>query len=258
MITFTDTHSHIFIEDFDDDRAEMIKNIVDAGIIKMILPNIDKDSIHQLKSTLCDYPEYCFGAMGLHPTSVKEDYKEQLQAIEEELFLNKDKYIAIGEIGLDLYWEKTYFEQQVEVLRKQFDWALELKLPIIIHSRKSEDHIINIIRDKKYSDLRGVFHCWPGSKEQTKRVLDLGFYLGIGGVVTYKNSSLPELLQDVNIESILLETDSPYLSPVPFRGKRNDSRNILLIAEKVSETKGVSMEHLSEVTNANVKKLFGI
>lgn len=258
MITFTDTHSHIFIEDFDNDRAEIIKNIVDAGINKMVLPNIDKDSIIQLKKTLLEYPEYCFGAMGLHPTSIKEDYIEQLQTIEKELFSNKDNYIAIGEIGLDLYWEKTYFEQQVEVLRKQFDWALELNLPVIIHSRKSEEYIINIIREKKYSDLRGVFHCWPGSKEQTKRVLDLGFYLGIGGVVTYKNSSLPELLQDVNLESILLETDSPYLSPVPHRGKRNDSRNILLIAEKVSEVKGVSMQELSDITNENVKKLFGI
>ncbi|MDR2084727.1 MAG: TatD family hydrolase [Bacteroidales bacterium] len=258
MITFTDTHSHIYIEEFDVDRAEVIKDIIDAGITKMILPNIDKDSITKLKNTLSDYHEYCFGAMGLHPTSVNEDYKEQLDIIEEELFSDKDKYIAIGEIGLDLYWDKTYFDLQVEVLRKQFDWALELDLPVIIHSRKSEEYIINIIREKKYSGLRGVFHCWPGSKQQTKRILDLGYYIGVGGVVTYKNSSLPELLKEVELENILLETDSPYLSPVPYRGKRNDSKNILIIAEKVSEIKEISLEDLSRITNENVKKLFSI
>ena len=258
MIEFTDTHSHIYIDDFDADRGDVIRQTKEAGITKMILPNIDSDSICQLNRTLSEFSECCFGAMGLHPTSVKEDYKEQLQTIENELFSNQNKYIAIGEIGLDLYWDKQYFEQQVEVLRIQFDWALKLNLPVIIHSRKSEEYIINIIREKKYSELRGVFHCWPGSKEQTKKILDSGFYVGVGGVVTYKNSSLPEILEDVAIEKILLETDSPYLSPVPHRGKRNDSRNILLIAEKIAEIKKISLEELSIATNHNVKNLFCI
>lgn len=258
MLNFTDTHSHIFVEDFDNDRSELIKEIIEAGITKMILPNIDEKSIDMLSKTLLEYPEYCFGAMGLHPTSIEGNYYEQLSVIEEELFSNRDKYVAVGEIGLDLYWEKKYFELQVEVLRKQFDWALELNLPVIIHSRKSEEYIINIIKEKKYSNLRGVFHCWPGSKEQTQKVINLGFYIGVGGVVTYKNSSLPEILKDVDLTRMLLETDSPYLSPVPFRGKRNDSRNILLVAEKVADIKEVSMQVLSEVTNNNVKTLFGI
>ena len=258
MIYFTDTHTHLYLEEFDIDRQEVVEKCLEFGVNKLILPCVDETSILPLQQMLHDYPDICHGAMGLHPTSVDNNYEKQLEVIHKELIDNAKDYIAIGEIGMDLYWNKTYRQQQEIVLREQFDWAVALNMPVIIHCRNAEEEIINIVGDAKYRDLRGVFHCWSGNMEQTERILEMDFYIGIGGTVTYKNSKLPEILLQVPTNRILLETDSPYLSPMPYRGKRNDSGNIIIIAQKISEIKKMALKELSEQIKINVKRLFGI
>ena len=258
-MNFVDTHTHLYCDNFDSDRADVMKSCIGQGVVKMILPNEDSRSIDALKRMLYLYGDSCYGAMGLHPSSVNENYADELEIIRQELFCGTIKYVAIGEIGMDLYWDTKYEKQQEEVLRQQFDWAIQLNLPVIIHSRKSESKVINILNENKYRDIEGVFHCWSGTREETERVLKRGnFYFGIGGTCTYKNSKLPEILIKIGLDRILLETDSPYLSPLPFRGKRNDSSNIPLIANKLSAIKGIALGGISEVTNMNVNNLFGI
>ena len=256
----TDTHTHIFLSEFDDDRARVIRDCFDKGVRKMIMPNVDASSIPLINKVLAEYDNrVIYGAMGLHPTSVGENYEEELLAVKEELFSGGYPYLAIGEIGMDLYWDSTYLRQQEVALRTQFDWALELNLPVIIHSRKAEKEVVEIIEEERYHNLRGVFHCWSGDRDLTSRIIAHGgFFFGVGGSVTYKNSALPEVVSDISLDRILLETDSPYLSPVPYRGKRNNSTNIIIVAKRVAEIKNRDFSEVVLATEKNVKKLFNI
>jgi len=251
---FVDTHTHLYLEQFEDDRDIVIKRAIDQGIKYMLVPNIDSSSIISMKE-LCEmYPENCFPMMGLHPTSVESGYENELELVETEFETNN--YYAVGEIGIDLYWDKTYIEHQKDAFRKQLILAKKFKLPVSIHSRESFDEIFKIVSEEKTDDLTGVFHCFTGTEEQAKKIIDIGFYLGIGGVLTFKNSKLDVALQSIPIENMVLETDSPFLAPAPHRGKRNESAYIPLIAKKLAETKGISLEEVAINTSNNAVSLF--
>lgn len=252
----TDSHAHLYLDAFDADRHEMIRNAVANNVRYMMLPNIDKDSILPMMELVHDFPENCFPMMGLHPTSVGKDYAEQLEIVKD--WLKKEKFCAIGEMGIDLYWDKTYFPEQQEAFRIQAGLAMEYDLPLVIHSRNSFDEIFTLLDEVYQPGLRGVFHCFTGNMQQAEHIINLGFLLGIGGVLTYKNSGLPEVLEKISLDHILLETDAPFLAPVPFRGKRNESAYIPEIAKKLAEVKGVSLEIVAETTTSNAIKLFKI
>ena len=228
-----DTHTHIFVSEFDNDREEVIRRAKNIGIEKFVLPNIDKDSITPLKQCVKDYPEEMLPLMGLHPTSVKEDYKEQLEVINQEL--NHGTYYGIGEIGIDLYWDKSYLKQQQDAFQTQLQWAKKLKLPVSIHIRNAFDEVFEIVEQEKSPDLLGIFHCFTGSLEQARRAIDLNFYLGIGGVVTFKNGKIDKFLNQVPPQHLVVETDAPWLAPTPYRGKRNEPAYIQNILEKLAE-----------------------
>lgn len=253
----TDTHTHLYLEAFEEDRDEVLQRAKEHEVKKMILPNIDTSSIEALH-TLCDkYPAHCFPMMGLHPSSVGEDYKNELATIYSR-FLER-KYYAVGEIGIDLYWDKTYEKQQKEAFRTQIRWAIEKKLPIVIHARNSFDEIFEILDQENHPDLRGVFHCFTGDAGQAEKALDYGgFWLGLGGVLTFKNSRLDEVIKNIPMENLLLETDSPYLAPVPYRGKRNESAYMRHIAEKLATAKGLPIEEVARITTENAEELFKI
>ncbi len=255
MILF-DTHTHIYSEEFDEDRDEVLKRSIDAGVSKLLLPNIDLESIKPMHKLCDEYPINCFPMMGLHPTSIKEDYKDVLQIIKNEL--NKRKYIAIGEIGIDLYWDKSFAKEQRIALLEQFQWAIDYSLPVVIHSRESHYEIMEIIREFNNPTLRGVFHCFSGNTKQAEEIIDINFKMGLGGVLTFKNSGLANEIMSIDIEHFILETDSPYLTPTPYRGKRNESSYIKLIAQKLAEVKSMSLEEVAEITSNNARKLFGI
>jgi TatD DNase family protein len=252
MLSFIDTHTHIFLEEFDTDRNETIERAIHAGVGKMILPNVDSQTITPMLETCKLSPGNCFSAIGLHPCSVKENYIQELQCIENAL--NSNKFIAIGEIGIDLYWDKTHINEQKIALYKQIEWALHYNLPVILHCRESIDIVLEIVSN--YKKLRGVFHAFSGSVEQAKKAIDLGFYLGIGGVVTYKNSGLVNVLSHFSPQNIVLETDSPYLTPVPHRGKRNESAYIIHIAEKLAEIFNTEINDVASITTRNAEELF--
>jgi len=220
----------------------------------MLLPNIDSGSIAGLKQLAEDYPNYCLPMMGLHPCYVKENFETELSIVEKEL--KTGNYIAIGEIGMDRYWELDHISQQEEALRIQLKWAYELDLPVALHTRNANDEVISILRDLNLSGLRGVFHCFSGSPEQAAAMIELGFYLGIGGVLTYKNGGVDKIVAELPLDHIVLETDGPYLSPVPHRGKRNLPGYILHIAQKLAEIKNITPEEAGEITSANARKLF--
>lgn len=251
---FTDTHTHLYLDAFDEDREAVIKNAIDQEISYMLLPNIDSKSVKPMLDLCEQFPNNCFPMMGLHPTSVKENYKEELKRIEEEF--SKRDFIAVGEIGIDLYWDKTFKKQQEEVFRFQIDLALEKNIPIVIHSRESFDEIFPILDAYSGKGLTGVFHCFTGTSEQANRAIDLGFYLGIGGVLTFKNSGLNKVVENVDLKHLLLETDSPFLAPVPFRGKRNESKYINIIAAKLATIKNTDKETVARITTANAIRLF--
>ena len=255
QLTWTDTHCHLYVAEFDDDRASMVERAVASGTTRMMLPNIDLESVDRILSLANEQPGHCFPMMGLHPCSVKENYKTVLEEIERLLF--NGKYIGVGETGIDLYWDTTFKQQQIEAFELQVEWALQLDLPVIIHSRESLDLNIEIISRKQDGRLSGVFHCFGGSVEQAQRIYELGFKLGIGGTVTYKNSTLPGVLPEIPSSMIVLETDAPYLTPVPFRGKRNESSYIPIIATKVADILQVSLAELSRLTNENAAEVFG-
>jgi TatD DNase family protein len=251
---FVDTHTHLYLNAFDDDRHEAVKSAIKKGVQYMLLPNIDSISVEPMHRLCNDFPANCFPMMGLHPTSVKENWKEELKIAEEHLF--KGGYCAVGEIGLDFYWDLTYCKEQETVFRRQIELAIELQLPLVIHSRKSMDEIILIIREMKSPKLTGIFHCFSGSPEQAQRIVDLGFKLGIGGVVTFKTSKLATTIQSVGIEHLVLETDSPFISPVPYRGKRNESAYIPIIATHVAEACGISVKEVAEITSKTALQVF--
>ncbi|MBE9466968.1 MAG: TatD family hydrolase [Bacteroidetes bacterium] len=255
-MVLVDTHSHIYLNEFDNDREQVIKNAFTNNVSKILFPNIDSSTVAPLLKLAGDYPNNFFPMMGLHPTSVKNDYLEELKNV--ELWLKKEKFYAIGEIGIDLYWDKTFKIQQIDAFEKQIELAINNDLPIVIHTRSSFELIFDIIGKYKIDKLRGVFHCFTGNNEQAEKIISLGFKLGIGGIVTFKNSGLDKVVQNVDLENILLETDSPYLSPAPKRGKRNESANIIYIAEKIARLHNVTIDKLAEITTQNAKELFNI
>lgn len=249
-----DTHSHIYGEEFDTDRAEVVRRALQTGVDKILLPNINEESISRMMAVVRDFPNVCYPMMGLHPEDVKEDWAMILDRMEQQI----DGTIAVGECGLDFYWDSTYRNEQIEAFERQICWAYEHDLPLVIHMRKAERELLDAMDRHKSKGLRGVFHCFGGSKETASRMLRYeGFALGIGGVVTFKNSHLADTLNSVPLDRIVLETDAPYLAPVPYRGKRNEPAYVREIASFVSNIYKVSLEELINETNATVARIFG-
>ena len=251
-----DTHTHLYLKQFKDDIDKVIKRSIDKGINKFIFPAIDSthfDDMHDLKNK---YPGSIYLMSGLHPVDVKENYKEELEFVVNSL--KSHSYVAIGEIGIDLYWDKTYLKQQQEAFEFQIRLAMKHDLPIVIHCRDAFDEIFEILDKENCPKLRGIFHCFTGTLEQAKRAIDLGFVLGIGGVVTFKNGGIDKFLNQIDLKHIVLETDSPYLAPVPHRGKRNESSYIMYVVEKLSEIYGLSKEEIAEITTKNAEKVFAL
>lgn len=253
-MTFIDTHTHLYSEEFKDDRTHMIDTAIAKGMTKFYLPNIDSSSIDGMLALELQYPDHCFPMMGLHPCSVKENYKEELSIVKQ--WLEQRRFLAIGEIGLDLYWDKTFIKEQEIAFRQQIEWALEYNYTIDIHCRNAFDEIYAIL--KSYAKLpKGVFHCFSGTIEQAEQILAFGnFKLGIGGVVTFKNSGLDKVVEHIDMKHLILETDAPYLAPVPHRGKRNESTYIPLIAEKIAILKGTTIDAVAKATTQNALEIF--
>jgi len=251
---FTDSHTHLYLDAFKDDREQMIRRAIDAGVNRMLLPNIDSSTLGPMFSLAEQFPEHCFPMMGLHPTSVKENFLEELAAIEKHL--NRDDIIAIGECGIDLYWDKTFLKEQEEVFSTQIGWAMELDLPLVIHARDSFEEIFNILDKKGGAELRGMFHSFTGGAAELERALSFNFMIGINGIVTFKNSKLAEVVRSIPIKRLLLETDAPFLTPVPYRGKRNESSYLVQTAAKVSEIHNLTKEELASITSLNAQELF--
>lgn len=250
-----DTHSHIYLDVFDQDRAEVIERSLQSGITNILLPNIDIDSIDAMLETESQFPLICQAMMGLHPTSVKDDYAEQLSVI--QLWLEKRDFIGIGEIGMDLYWDKTFISEQKDVLAIQLKWASEKNMPVVIHTRDAFPEIFEVFNRVYDSRLRGVFHSFSGNVDDAARILEMpGFYLGINGVVTFKNSSLPAILEKTGIERLLLETDAPYLAPAPNRGKRNEPAYMVFTRNKLAEVFKLSPSDVDKITTENATSLF--
>ena len=252
---FVDTHTHLFSPSFEEDRTLIVERAIKARVEKMLLPNIDIESIEPMYD-LCDqFPNNCFPMMGLHPGSVDEKWEENLEIIRKNLFERKN--CAVGEIGMDLYWDKTFVQEQAEAFRRQVVWAKELKLPIVIHAREAFDEIFEIVDELNDERLTGVFHCFTGTLEQAKKIQHYGgFKLGIGGVLTYKKAGLDEVLKDIELSEMILETDSPYLPPTPHRGKRNESAYLLHVAEKLADVKETSLAEVAHITTKNAHELF--
>lgn len=252
---YIDTHTHLYSEQFDEDRTAMIQRAITAGVERMYMPNIDLNSVEGMHALEKEFPENCFAMMGLHPCSV--DAKWELTLAKMKLLLEKRPYVAIGEIGIDLYWDKTFVEEQKEAFRTQINWAKELQIPIVIHARDSFPEIYEVLDQENDERLRGIFHCFTGNEQDVKKILDYkGFSFGIGGVVTYKKSDLPETLKHIPLEKLLLETDAPYLSPVPYRGKRNESSYVIHTAEKIAEILDLPLNKLEDITTQNAMNLF--
>jgi TatD DNase family protein len=255
-MTITDTHTHLYSEEFDQDRDQMIQRAIDAGVSRFFIPAIDSSCTAAMYELEKNHPDTVFLMMGLHPTYVKDNYLEELQHVETELA--KRKFYAIGEIGIDLYWDKTHLREQQMAFRKQIQLAKQYKLPIVIHCREAFDEIFEILREEKSADLFGIFHCFSGTYEQALEAISYNMKLGIGGVVTFKNGKIDQFLDQIDIKNIVLETDSPYLAPIPFRGKRNESSYLVNIIDKLAQIYGLSANEIAEITTENSKTVFGI
>jgi TatD DNase family protein len=252
-----DTHSHIYSEEFDEDRIETIQRAREIGVKHIILPNVDSESLARMLSLEAEYPGYCHAAIGVHPTSINENYQHELAVVISSL--TQRNWIAIGEIGIDLYWDKTFLKEQIIAFQQQIKWALEFKLPVIIHVRDSFRETMDALAPFKNSGLRGVFHSFTGSMEEAEEIIAFGgFLLGINGIVTFKNSGLAAVVQQIDLKHILLETDSPYLTPAPHRGKRNESAYVSLVCKKLAEIYNCSSEQIDSQTTQNALALFGI
>jgi TatD DNase family protein len=251
-----DTHSHIYSEDFLHDRDDVLQRAYESGVKKIVLPNIDSGSIKHMLDLADAYPYLCYPLIGLHPTSVDDDYKDELVAM--EYWLDKRKFYGIGEIGIDLYWDKKFSDEQKDAFRYQIRMAKTHDLPIVIHVRNSFDETYKIVKEEQDGTLKGVFHCFSGNEVEAKKVIDLGFFIGVGGVLTFKNSSLHEVVKTFNLKNLLLETDSPYLAPHPKRGKRNESSYLVYVAQKVSEIFDIPVAQVADITTQNACRLFGI
>ncbi len=255
LIMFIDTHTHLYASQFDKDRTAVVERAIEKGVEQFFLPNIDIASIEPMLALEKQFPDRCHAMMGLHPCSVDADYKKSLATI--EAWLGKRKFCAVGEIGLDYYWSKDFIAQQKEAFKIQCRWAKELDVPIVIHARDSIDDLIALVSAEKTDNFRGIFHCFGGSPEQAQQITDLGFLLGLGGVLTFKKARLEEVIAPIDLKHLVLETDAPYLSPTPYRGKRNESAYIPLIAQKLAEVKGLPLEEIAAATTKNALDLFG-
>ena len=252
----TDTHTHLYSEQFDEDRDLMMQRAFEAGVSRFFIPAIDSSNNQRMFDLEAQYPEHIFLMMGLHPTSVQENYKQELRRVRERI--DQRDFYAIGEIGIDLYWDQSFLNEQQEAFQTQIQWAKEKGWPIVIHCREAFDEIFEVLELEKGDDLRGIFHCFTGDLEQAKRAISYNMKLGIGGVVTFKNGKIDQFLDQIPLEHVVLETDSPYLAPTPYRGKRNESSYITLVLDKLAELYGKSYEEIAEITTKNSKEVFGV
>ena len=253
---FIDTHTHLYLPEFDTDRDEVVSRAIGNGISKMLLPNIDVESVDSMFSAVNRYPGICYPMLGLHPTSVKEDYLSQLEKL--EYLAAKTKIVAIGEIGVDLYWDKTFLSEQLLSLRRQIAFASDNGLPVVMHSREAFPEVFEVLEEFKGKTIRGVFHAFSGTQKDAEKAVNMGFKLGIGGIVTFKNSGLDKIVKEIGPENLILETDAPYLSPVPYRGKRNESSYLCVINKKLAEIFGTSEEEIASVSYLNSVSLFNL
>jgi TatD DNase family protein len=252
----TDTHCHLYSDEFEEDIDAVIQRAEAEGVNKFYLPGIDSSAIPAMMSLEKRFPTMCFPMMGLHPCYVKENYRQELEIVSE--WLAKRNFAAVGEIGLDYYWDKTFIAEQAAAFKTQIEWSIQYGLPISIHTRNAMQETINIIKEYAPKGARGIFHCFSGSYESAREIIQAGFYLGIGGVLTYKNAGLAEVLSKIDLKHLVLETDAPYLTPVPFRGKRNESSYLRYVLAKLAEVKNCSVEEVASVTSANAQNIFGI
>jgi TatD DNase family protein len=255
-MTIIDTHSHVYLPEFDQDRETIVERADKAGIIRILMPAIDSTTHENMLKVEKHFAGKCMAMMGLHPCSVMEKYDVELGIIEQHL--SKKKFVAIGETGLDFYWDLSFKDQQYEVFQQQISWALQYNIPVVIHSRNSIDECIEMIQKNQDGSLKGVFHCFSGSLQQAKKIMELGFYMGIGGVITFKNSGLDLVMKEAGLSNVILETDAPYLAPVPYRGKRNEPSYLNYVVDKLASVTTASVEEVSEITTANAQKLFSI
>jgi TatD DNase family protein len=253
---FIDTHAHLYSTPLKENIEGIIKNAMDNGIDTIIMPAIDSTTLDAMLEVEVNYPKNCMAMMGLHPCSVKENVKEELAIVEVQL--QKRKFIAIGEIGLDYYWDKTFTTQQMEAFEIQMQWALDYKLPIAIHTRSAMGETIEAVKPFAKKGLRGIFHCFSGSRESAEQITSMGFHLGLGGVLTYKNAGVAEAIKDIPMQWLVLETDAPYLSPVPYRGKTNEPSYMIQVAMKLAEIKNLPLHEIASITTSNAEKLFGL
>jgi TatD DNase family protein len=249
-----DTHTHLYLNNFSDDRDRVIERALKKDVLKMLLPNIDSGTIDPLHQLAVKFGEHCYPMMGLHPTSVRENYLEELRKI--EMTLRDGNYIGIGETGMDLYWDTTFKEEQEESLSIQINWAKEMNLPLVLHTRNAFKEIFRVMDKKWEKGLNGVFHSFSGNLEEAERIMDYGFYIGINGIITFKNNDIEDVISEIPPQHIILETDAPFLSPVPYRGKRNESSYLVHIAEKISKIYKLSFEEIAEITTSNALNLF--
>ncbi len=252
----TDTHAHLYAEEFDQDRAEMMQRAKENGVSRFFIPAVDSKSTQRMFDLEKDYPEEVFLMMGLHPCYVKENYQEELAHVKS--WIDKRDFYAIGEIGIDLYWDKTFLTQQQEAFKTQIQWAKEKQLPIIIHCRDAFDEIFEVLEEEKGDDLFGIFHCFTGTLAHAEKAISYNLKLGIGGVATFKNGKIDKFLNQIDIKNIVLETDAPYLAPTPYRGKRNESSYITQVAGKLVDIYGLSYDEIAQITTENSKAVFGI
>ncbi len=254
---YIDTHAHIYVDQFKEDINEIINRCIDQDVQKILLPNIDIETIDQVFDLYSTYPTRCYPMVGLHPCSVNDDWKDALDNL--EVYLKREEVIAVGEIGVDLYWDQTFAKAQEEAFRYQIQWAKDLSLPIVIHSRAAIDNTIRIVQEEQDGNLTGVFHCFDQTEEHAKQIMDLGFYMGVGGIITYKkNNDLRSAIAQIPLDALILETDSPYLPPVPHRGKRNESSFIPLIADRLADIHNTDINRIKSITSVNAMNLFGL
>lgn len=253
-MNFIDTHSHLYLDQFKDDIDDVMKRAAESRVDKIVLPNIDASSIKPLHDLTDRFPLICIPLMGLHPTHVKDNFKEELAIIFAQF--EQYSYKGVGEIGIDLYWDKTFLKQQQQVFEQQLDFAIERDLPVVVHARESFNEIMEIIKDQRFKGLKGIFHAFTGELKLAEEIIELGFLLGIGGILTFKNSHLPEIVASIDLCHLVLETDSPYLAPVPYRGKRNESSYVPIIAGYLAKIKSTDINKIANQTTANAKQLF--
>lgn len=251
-----DTHSHVYLAEFDTDRAQMLMRAENEGISLILMPAIDSQTHLSMLKVEAASSEKCLSMMGLHPCSVRDGYNHEIEQVRDHF--QKRRFVAVGETGLDFYWDKTFIKEQYVSFQSQIELGKQYDIPVVIHSRNSIDECIKVIKENQQGNLKGVFHCFSGNDSQAKEIIDLGFYLGIGGVVTFKNSGLDKVMADVDLKNVVLETDAPYLAPVPFRGKRNECSYLKYVVEKLAEIKNVSKEDIARITTKNAKELFSI